>query len=109
MANAALESDPTLRELRFAMVPSQLSEDEFWRCYFWHVALVKCELCHDWTGANLLRRRAPSIYSAARAADDALLNDDEGEEDDALTPSRRQEGPSEAELDAEFDRLVGSP
>ena len=37
MANAAIAADPTLGELRFRLVPGRLSEEEFWRCYFWHV------------------------------------------------------------------------
>ena len=58
MANAALAADDTLRALRFKFVPARLTEEEFWRCYFWHVANVKCELLHDWRTANGARREA---------------------------------------------------
>ena len=34
---AALQADDSLRALRFRLVPGRLSEEDFWRCYFWHV------------------------------------------------------------------------
>merc|ERR1712087_765859 len=58
MANAALEADPELRNLRFRLVPQRLSEECFWRCYFYHVANIKCELCNDFVTANRARREA---------------------------------------------------
>ena len=108
MANAALAADAALRELRFAMVPARMSEEEFWRCYFWHVAMIKCELCHDWSGANQVRRQAKDLHDAVRAADEALLSADPDEEE--RSPTRGGAGvPSDAELNAEFDLLVSSP
>lgn len=38
MATASLEADPVLHDLRFKLVPARLSEEDFWRCYFWCVA-----------------------------------------------------------------------
>jgi len=101
-AHAALEEDEALRALRFELVPSRLSEEEFWRCYFWRVALIKCELCHDWSEANRLRRQAKLEVDEAQTADALLLAAQQGEEEGTASG----EGPSEAELDAEFDRLV---
>lgn len=103
MAYTALEADATLRELRFRLVPSQLSEDEFWKCYFWQVALIKCELCHDWSGANFIRRHAKGVNDAVEADDEALFSAQDETDSSTATAPRHEE------LDAEFDRLVGSP
>jgi len=84
MANAALEQDSMLRELRFRMVPSRISEEAFWRSYFWHVANVKMEMLHDWKTAN----SGVADGATASSAASAVSTDD---------------------LDAEFERLVGSP
>ena len=35
MATASLDADKALAALRFRIVPGKLSEEEFWRCYFW--------------------------------------------------------------------------
>mmetsp|Transcript_71380 Transcript_71380/g.195656 ORF Transcript_71380/g.195656 Transcript_71380/m.195656 type:complete len:91 (+) Transcript_71380:549-821(+) len=83
------------------MVPSRLSEEDFWRCYFWRVALAKVELCNDWGTANSVRRQAQSAYDA----DEALLATD----DPDPHSSARGAQPSDTELDAEFERLVCSP
>ena len=110
MAQAALEADAALGSLRYRLVPARLSEEEFWRCYFWRVANIKCELCNDFATANALRRQAT-------LADDALLAD----EAEAASPAGGSRGGDavggggsalgldEDALDDEFERLVGSP
>ena len=90
--------------LRFRLVPARLSEEDFWRCYFWHVANIKCELCHDWTGANQARREVVE----AVASDEALLAADPDSPSTKGSGAGRA-GPRDADLDAEFDRLVMSP
>ncbi|VDP22005.1 unnamed protein product [Soboliphyme baturini] len=40
-ARGALEQDPTLRKMRFELVPKRLSEEKFWRNYFYRVSLIK--------------------------------------------------------------------
>ncbi|KAI7862841.1 hypothetical protein BDF14DRAFT_1457161 [Spinellus fusiger] len=40
-AVAALDSDPALQQMRFTLVPQQVSEDVFWANYFYRVTLVK--------------------------------------------------------------------
>lgn len=92
MAIAALDADHKLQSLRFRVVPAHLSEEEFWRCYFWHVANIKIELCNDWVTANKARREA-------LLADEQTLGDV-----DALG-----EATADFDLDEEFDRLVCSP
>ena len=107
MANAALAEDEPLRDLRFKLVPARMSEEEFWRCYFWHVANVKCELLHDWRTANGARRAAALEEEASLAP--------VADESDASTSFDQIAGGAEAsgvdadDLDAEFERLVGSP
>ena len=39
-----LQEDLQLRQLRFRLVPKLISEEQFWRRYFGHVARVKREV-----------------------------------------------------------------
>ena len=109
-ANAALNADAALVDLRFRLVPARMSEESFWRAYFWHVANIKCELLHDWHTANSVRRQAviedeaclstevaPDV-SATSLTQEAPRADDAAETSMALI-----------DLDAEFERLVASP
>lgn len=41
IALATLEADPTLRDMRFKLVPKKIKEEEFWRNYFYRVSLIK--------------------------------------------------------------------
>jgi len=41
MALATLEADPTLRAMRFKLVPKRIKEEDFWRNYFYRVSLIK--------------------------------------------------------------------
>ncbi|VDP19480.1 unnamed protein product, partial [Onchocerca flexuosa] len=41
VAAALLEEDPNLRKIRFQLVPKKLSEERFWRNYFYRVSLVR--------------------------------------------------------------------
>jgi hypothetical protein len=41
IALATLEEDENLREMRFKLVPGRLSEEAFWRNYFYRVSLIK--------------------------------------------------------------------
>ena len=101
MANAALAEDEALRGLRFQLVPARLSEEDFWRCYFWKVANIKCELLHDWRTANDGRRRAAMEDEAT------LLAPVDGAE--GASGSSTLEEEEATDLDAEFERLVASP
>ena len=40
-AVALLEEDPRLEKMRYELVPKKVKEDEFWRNYFYRVAIVK--------------------------------------------------------------------
>ena len=60
----------------------RLSEEEFWRCYFWHVAKLKLELCINFTSANryghrlrarCVRHRMQQYGSCTKAAPVANL------------------------------------
>lgn len=41
IATAVLEADPKLDNLRFKLVPKIISEEKFWRNYFYRVSLIK--------------------------------------------------------------------
>ena len=125
MANAALAADDTLRALRFKFVPARLTEEEFWRCYFWHVANVKCELLHDWRTANGARREAaieeerslaPMVGSSSSSQQQQQLAKASGaeglsgaEEAGGGGKEAEEEAISAEDLDAEFERLIASP
>ena len=40
-AVALLDEDPKLQKMRYELVPKKVKEDEFWRNYFYRVAIVK--------------------------------------------------------------------
>ncbi|KFD46344.1 hypothetical protein M514_12760 [Trichuris suis] len=40
-AVGALEADPNLQQLRFTLVPKKISEETFWRNYFFRVSLIR--------------------------------------------------------------------
>ena len=114
MAKAALEADDNLRQMRFQLVPKRLSEEDFWRAYFWHVANVKCELLHDWKTANTVRRTAVMEDEAALAPDDEpLASATDGPPSTPAAIAGEAEAASTTvpldDLDAEFERLVTSP
>ena len=125
MANAALAADDTLRALRFKFVPARLTEEEFWRCYFWHVANVKCELLHDWRTANGARREAaieeerslaPMVGSSSSSQQQQSAKANGGaeglsgaEEAGGGGKEAEEEAISAEDLDAEFERLIASP
>jgi len=109
MANAAIAADPALGELRFRLVPGRLTEEEFWRCYFWHVAQLKLELCNDFVTANRVRRdEAQTDEQAADDATSAALDSEIATElaGDGALPDFAFDL---AGLDAEFEALVGTP
>jgi len=111
VANAALQGDDALRALRFKLVPGRLSEEEFWRSYFWHVANVKCELLHDWRTANTMRREAAMEDDMALSAVDdgsAGATTGSGAALDVVVPGA-VDGVCADDLDDEFERLVASP
>eukprot|EP00050_Salpingoeca_kvevrii_P006687 m.290962 g.290962 ORF g.290962 m.290962 type:complete len:383 (+) comp12383_c0_seq1:181-1329(+) len=41
IAMATLQEDPRLQEMRFELVPKQVTEEHFWRNYFYRVSLLK--------------------------------------------------------------------
>ena len=112
MAGAALEADAELCALRYRLVPARISEEAFWRCYFWHVSNVKLELLHDWTTANRARRAAVLEDDAILASDTPVRGVAAADDAAAGQPQHHVGGatafPAD-ELDAEFERLVGSP
>ena len=112
MANAALAEDESLRDMRFKLVPARLSEEEFWRCYFRHVATIKCEMLHDWRTANGARRDAVLEEERTLAPADGQAGDAPGDDDGAEHAAAAQADTHNGgvdDLDAEFERLVASP
>ena len=100
-AQAALAEDPTLRELRYRLVPSTITEEDFWRSYFWRCANVKCELLHDFATVNRARQQEA-------LDDDAALASELADGDEPTTPGGPLDALADAELDLEFERLVHS-
>ncbi|PIK52291.1 putative synapse-associated protein 1 [Apostichopus japonicus] len=41
VAMATLQEDPNLQKMRFSLVPSKISEEHFWKNYFYRVSLIK--------------------------------------------------------------------
>lgn len=104
-ATAVLAADDALRALRFRLVPKSMSEEDFWRSYFWHVAQIKCELCNDFAGTNGARRAAAieDEQTLALPADEPAGQPDAGP---ASPPPAAGTPAADDDLDAEFERLV---
>lgn len=44
VAKAILKEDPNLEKMRYELVPKMVSEENFWRNYFYRVMLLKGSL-----------------------------------------------------------------
>ena len=71
-ARLVLDRVPAVGQLRYAIVPRRLDDEQFWRVYFALCAprLAKHEAAH--AAAELRRRRIAEEEAAAAAADDAV-------------------------------------
>eukprot|EP00038_Savillea_parva_P008921 m.180078 g.180078 ORF g.180078 m.180078 type:complete len:357 (-) comp14926_c0_seq1:252-1322(-) len=84
-----LQEDPNLSKMRFELVPKEMSEDRFWRNYFYRVYLMKqtCEVSSLASDERAAAARAsvpapaPSVTTNAGTPDG--LNDAPGLDDDA--------------------------
>ncbi|CAG9534900.1 unnamed protein product [Cercopithifilaria johnstoni] len=61
VAAVLLENDPNLRKIRFQFVPKKLTEERFWRNYFYRVSLVRQAALEE----NYLRATEVTISSKA--------------------------------------------
>ncbi|VDP17075.1 unnamed protein product [Heligmosomoides polygyrus] len=59
MAKRLIEIDPNLRRVRFELVPKQLSEEKFWRNYFYRISLIRRSLAGAAEGLVTARRATP--------------------------------------------------
>ncbi|ORX60425.1 hypothetical protein DM01DRAFT_1371004 [Hesseltinella vesiculosa] len=83
-ARAMLNADKSLSALRFVLVPQQLTEETFWRNYFYRVTIVKQQVLGDLPPNNLPKADEPKddvLFDFAAADSD---NDDQGKSDDTL-------------------------
>ncbi len=104
-AMAALQADENLSRLRYRLVPARLSEEDFWRCYFFNVAMIKLELCNDFKTANETRR---AFLTAARGAASPNYAASRAPGATEAPTTTDHDFPFDlAELDAEFESLVG--
>ncbi|TKR93619.1 hypothetical protein L596_008035 [Steinernema carpocapsae] len=47
VASAMIESDPNLSKIRYALVPKQLTEEQFWTNYFYRCSLIRKSLAGE--------------------------------------------------------------
>uniref|UniRef100_A0A915PLL0 BSD domain-containing protein n=1 Tax=Setaria digitata TaxID=48799 RepID=A0A915PLL0_9BILA len=82
VAAALLANDPNLRKIRFQLVPKKLSEERFWRNYFYRVSLVRQAAL----GENRLPGMEVSVPSKITEQDESLessaLKDEKAEEEE---------------------------
>jgi len=64
-AKAILKEDPNLEKMRYELVPKIISEENFWRNYFYRVMLLKESLSED---------------SPSKKKQDSIETDEEDEE-----------------------------
>uniref|UniRef100_A0A5S6QDR4 BSD domain-containing protein n=1 Tax=Trichuris muris TaxID=70415 RepID=A0A5S6QDR4_TRIMR len=77
-ARGALEADSNLQQLRFALVPKKISEEAFWRNYFYRVSLIKRAAKQEAplpTGESNESKKSDIPYSSEREWENQLLAD----------------------------------
>ncbi|KAK6016896.1 BSD domain protein [Ostertagia ostertagi] len=59
MAKRLINIDPNLSRVRFELVPKQLSEEKFWRNYFYRVSLIRHSISASASEQQSIRKTAP--------------------------------------------------
>ncbi|XP_076357801.1 synapse-associated protein 1-like isoform X2 [Tachypleus tridentatus] len=93
VASIMLEEDPELRKMRFELVPKFVSEENFWRNYFYRVSLVKqstqlTSMTQEESGST--------VYSAALSPEDKKKVQALREEEEVVADSPTHEFVSDA-------------
>nr|XP_054753026.1 synapse-associated protein 1-like [Lytechinus pictus] len=72
IAMATLQEDPNLQKMRFALVPKKITEENFWRNYFYRVSLIKqsSQLTSLASKSGDERRRSNGTGSASHSSDE---------------------------------------
>lgn len=87
MAKRLIEIDPNLRRVRFELVPKQLSEEKFWRNYFYRISLIRRSLAGAAEGLVTARRATPvevdeqQATTLKNATSDSSSDSDDTEEE----------------------------
>lgn len=68
VAMATLQEDPELQKMRFELVPKQITEENFWRNYFYRVSLIKQSTQLTSLTQSTERSSPPTVTSPTVAA-----------------------------------------
>ncbi|XP_013790690.1 synapse-associated protein 1-like, partial [Limulus polyphemus] len=95
VASIMLEEDPELRKMRFELVPKFVSEENFWRNYFYRVSLVKQST--QLTSMTQEKKGGSStVYSAALTPEEKKKGQTLHEEEEETADSPTHEFVSDA-------------
>uniref|UniRef100_A0A915A0H5 Ras-related protein Rab-8B n=1 Tax=Parascaris univalens TaxID=6257 RepID=A0A915A0H5_PARUN len=109
IAMAMLDEDPNLRKIRYQLVPKQLTEERFWRNYFYRISLIRQSIlgemnlpkgqasCSNDAGAQSTDTDAKSIESLA----EKLTEDASKEKED-------DEVPKESDMEKNLEEVRGT-
>lgn len=110
IAAVMLQEDPNLSKMRFELVPKDMSEERFWRNYFYRVylmkqtyevsSLVESEAAHNTADASTPAKKVETPPSEPMITSTEILADSPDVDDSMLRP--HDDGVTEAKL-AEVD------
>lgn len=70
MAKRLIEIDPNLSRIRFEFVPKQVSEEKFWRNYFYRVSLIRHSILSSASEGQTFNQRASEPGTLAPSKED---------------------------------------
>jgi hypothetical protein len=76
VAMVTLEEDVNLKEMRFKLVPVKISEENFWRNYFYRVSLIKQSCQLETLNNNKSSENSEKIYAVSPSDSTEKLNED---------------------------------
>uniref|UniRef100_A0A9J2P4B1 BSD domain-containing protein n=1 Tax=Ascaris lumbricoides TaxID=6252 RepID=A0A9J2P4B1_ASCLU len=109
VAMAMLDEDPNLRKIRYQLVPKHLTEERFWRNYFYRISLIRQSIL----GEMNLPRGQPSCSNeaGAQSADTDAKNIESVAEklvEDTSKEEEHDEGSKESDIEKNLEEVRGT-
>ncbi|KAK6056996.1 BSD domain protein [Cooperia oncophora] len=113
MARRLMDIDPNLSRVRFELVPKKLSEEKFWRNYFYRVSLIRHSISASASELQTARRATPvepEKMAAAEGGDQVptTTSADKGSEKSAEEKDTST-GECSTQVDDDWEREILSP
>ncbi|GFO33407.1 hypothetical protein PoB_005991200 [Plakobranchus ocellatus] len=108
VATATLQEDSNLRDMRFQLVPKQVSEETFWRNYFYRVSLIRQS---SQLTSSLAQQSGRSSGSSSRRSSTGSDKKDSSSSSSSPGQKKKQDAEKKQQEDAEAEErdLASSP